>query len=234
MSRLVLVHGAWHGAWAWREVRGPLEDAGHDVVALDLPGTDGGGSATLQEQGEAVAAVLRCSPDEAVLVAHSHGGLVAQEAAASEPGRVRAVIGVDAWFAEPGETFLDVVPEWMRHQVAAATRQHADGVTVPAPPAVAFGVTDPVLSRIVESLLVPQPLSTFDAPSSGFSFLRAGIPGIGIVCEPVRLPFAALAARQGLSVRPVASGHDVMLLQPQRLVELVLAFVRDLSSGEAA
>jgi hypothetical protein len=29
MATFVLVHGAMHGAWCWRDVRGPLRDAHH-------------------------------------------------------------------------------------------------------------------------------------------------------------------------------------------------------------
>ncbi|MGZ4769676.1 MAG: alpha/beta fold hydrolase, partial [Ilumatobacteraceae bacterium] len=35
---IVLVHGAWHGAWCWDLVRERLESAGVHVVAVDLPG----------------------------------------------------------------------------------------------------------------------------------------------------------------------------------------------------
>ena len=40
MSRppLVLVHGAWGGAWIWRRALGPLRAAGHEVHAVTLTG----------------------------------------------------------------------------------------------------------------------------------------------------------------------------------------------------
>jgi alpha-beta hydrolase superfamily lysophospholipase len=38
MARLVLVHGAFGGAWCWEPVIEPLEAAGHTVETLDLPG----------------------------------------------------------------------------------------------------------------------------------------------------------------------------------------------------
>ena len=39
-SAFVLVHGAWHGAWCWRRVLGPLRDAGHQAFAVSLSGAD--------------------------------------------------------------------------------------------------------------------------------------------------------------------------------------------------
>ena len=38
MANILLVHGSCHGAWCWRDVIGPLEDMGHSVRAVDLPG----------------------------------------------------------------------------------------------------------------------------------------------------------------------------------------------------
>src|SRR5947207_1789767 len=35
---VVLVHGAWHGAWCWKKVTPMLRAAGHDVYAVDLSG----------------------------------------------------------------------------------------------------------------------------------------------------------------------------------------------------
>ena len=39
MARLVLVHGAFAGAWCWEPVVAPLEAAGHSVETFDLPGS---------------------------------------------------------------------------------------------------------------------------------------------------------------------------------------------------
>ena len=35
---IVLVHGAWAGAWCWKKVLAPLRDAGHEVHAVTLTG----------------------------------------------------------------------------------------------------------------------------------------------------------------------------------------------------
>ncbi|MGC2822408.1 MAG: alpha/beta fold hydrolase, partial [Candidatus Sulfotelmatobacter sp.] len=34
----VLVHGAWQGAWVWDTIVPRLRAAGHDAIAVDLPG----------------------------------------------------------------------------------------------------------------------------------------------------------------------------------------------------
>jgi pimeloyl-ACP methyl ester carboxylesterase len=80
---LVLVHGAGSARWSFDEVRPHLERR-FTVVALDRRGrgdsTDGGEYA-LEREFEDVAAVVRDAGDEAMLVGHSYGGLVAAGAA---------------------------------------------------------------------------------------------------------------------------------------------------------
>jgi len=34
----ILVHGAWHGGWAWKHVFEKLTQEGHTVLTPDLPG----------------------------------------------------------------------------------------------------------------------------------------------------------------------------------------------------
>ncbi|MGI9378145.1 MAG: alpha/beta fold hydrolase, partial [Methyloligellaceae bacterium] len=38
MATYVLVHGAWHGGWCWREVRQRLRAEGHRVFTPTLTG----------------------------------------------------------------------------------------------------------------------------------------------------------------------------------------------------
>jgi pimeloyl-ACP methyl ester carboxylesterase len=35
---VVLVHGAWHGAWCWAALQAELENRGIASLAVDLPG----------------------------------------------------------------------------------------------------------------------------------------------------------------------------------------------------
>jgi pimeloyl-ACP methyl ester carboxylesterase len=92
MARLVLVHGAFGGAWCWEPVAGPLTELGHTVETLDLPG--GGdddtpvAGITLESCAARVGDVLAARPEPAVLVGHSMGGVVVTQAAADHPERV--------------------------------------------------------------------------------------------------------------------------------------------------
>jgi pimeloyl-ACP methyl ester carboxylesterase len=112
MARFLLVHGAFGGAWCWQPVVAALEAAGHTVDALDLPG--GGDDRTPVEEitleacAGRVRDVLDSRPEDAVLVAHSMGGVVATQAAGSDPTGITSLIFVAAFMPANGQSLLDL------------------------------------------------------------------------------------------------------------------------------
>src|SRR5258708_32658326 len=69
----VLVHGAYHGAWCWDELRADLERGGHASTAVNLPcdDPDAGAERYVDE-------ILHAIPKRAesiVMVGHSLAGL---------------------------------------------------------------------------------------------------------------------------------------------------------------
>ena len=108
MSAFLLVHGAWHGAWCWRRVTPVLEERGHRVVAVDLPGH---GSdpipperVTLQDYARAVSNIIADQSEAIFVVGHSMGGLVISQAAELAPGRVRGLIYLCAYLPMNGQS----------------------------------------------------------------------------------------------------------------------------------
>lgn len=80
---VLLVHGAWHGAWCWaRHVMPYLADAGWEVHALSLRGHGGSPAGSLnrlrlRDYADDVATVA-ADLGRVVLVGHSMGGAVVQ------------------------------------------------------------------------------------------------------------------------------------------------------------
>lgn len=67
MASFSLVHGAWHGGWAWDLVRERLEARGHTVHAPDLP---------CEQPGATPEGYAACVPSADVVVGHSMAGFV--------------------------------------------------------------------------------------------------------------------------------------------------------------
>jgi pimeloyl-ACP methyl ester carboxylesterase len=101
---VVLVHGAWHGAWAWERVLPLLTSAGVECFALDLPGhgADGGPFGDLYSDVARVRETLDELNGDVVLVGHSYGGAVITEAGLHPA--VHHLVYVAAFALEPGES----------------------------------------------------------------------------------------------------------------------------------
>src|SRR5258708_453841 len=80
--QVVLVHGAWHGGWAFDRVLPLLTIAGVSSVAVDLPahGEDTGPPGDLHSDAARVKAQLDRADERVVLLGHSYGGAVITEA----------------------------------------------------------------------------------------------------------------------------------------------------------
>jgi len=115
----VLIPGAGGSAWYWHRVAGLLEELGHEVIPVDLPGDDPG--AGLPEYASLVTDAIGSRTDT-VLVAQSLGGFTAPLVATKIP--VRAVVFVNAMIPRPGETpgaWWDNTG-WAEARIAAAER----------------------------------------------------------------------------------------------------------------
>lgn len=112
MATFVLVHGAFHGAWCWEKVVPLLEQAGHRVVARDLPGHGSDPTppdeVTLDSYARAVAALLDDQPEPVVLVGHSMGGGVITQAAEYRPEKIRLLVYLCAHLLKDGQSMADV------------------------------------------------------------------------------------------------------------------------------
>src|SRR5437870_13500893 len=102
MSRtVVLVHGAWHGAWCWEQVLTHLDNAGRRAIAVDLPSVSSA-TATLAGDVACVRAALDAVENDALLVGHSYGGVVVTEA--GRHPAVAHIASLTAFALEPGES----------------------------------------------------------------------------------------------------------------------------------
>jgi pimeloyl-ACP methyl ester carboxylesterase len=111
MSTYVLIHGSWHGAWCWHKVIPRLQAAGHDVIAPDMPGHGRDwrppGPITMRDYVNTITAVLDRACEPVVLVAHSRGGLAAEE----RPKKIRTLIYLAALLLPSGNRLLDDWPD---------------------------------------------------------------------------------------------------------------------------
>ena len=228
MTTFVLVHGAWHGGWAWDRIVPGLEAAGARALAPTLTGLaddrlGDGATVCLRTHVEDVVGVLDTLTNEpVVLVGHSYAGLVVREAANRRPERVKKIVLVDGWAGPDGSSLLSLAPTWFGDGIHAAVEDGCHPRLIPAPHPAVFGIGAPDDVRLLEQRLRPQPLRTFTDPTILTGAVDE-IPGVGIYCRPENLPFAELASELGYELVGIDGPHDVMVSDPRLVAGQLLA-----------
>jgi pimeloyl-ACP methyl ester carboxylesterase len=95
-ATVVLVHGAWHGAWCWEKVAPRLDAAGIATVAVELPLT------SLHDDVKATTSAVDAIEGRVVLCGHSYGGAVITEA--GHHPSVEHLVYLTAFACDEGES----------------------------------------------------------------------------------------------------------------------------------
>jgi pimeloyl-ACP methyl ester carboxylesterase len=220
MATFVLLHGAWHGGWCWRDMVAALRADGHEVLAPTLSGVAErahlAAHIDLSAHIEEVAGLLSYEDvRDVVLVGHSYAGLVIAGAAARAAERVSRLIYLDAFIADAGQSLFDLLRPERRAVYESSMR---DGL-IPSPPPEVFGITDPERAGWTRERLTPQPLRTLIEPLEA----TPSLPATYIRCTegPLVPSFEGFAARFWGDVVEIGTGHDAMITRPTDLAALV-------------
>jgi pimeloyl-ACP methyl ester carboxylesterase len=139
---IVLAHGAWSAAWAWRKVRPLLAAAGHQFFTPTYTGLGerahlASPSNDLETHIEDVLGVLKFEDlRDVVLLGHSYGGMVATGVADRARDRIGQLIYLDAFVPVDGQALIDLVPPAERQRLLDSVKT-GDGWRVtpnPIPP----------------------------------------------------------------------------------------------------
>ena len=175
MATIVIVPGATHGGWRWKQVRVALQAAGHEVYTLTLTGLGershlASPAIDLETHIQDVVHVLEYEDlRDVVLVGHSYGGMVLPAVADRAAARLARLIYVDAVLPTDGECALDAFPPAVRAAWEEEARVHGEGWRVPPTPG-----DDP--------RAVPMPLKPTQQPLHLTGTDRSAIPAVYLHC----------------------------------------------------
>ncbi len=198
MARIVLIHGAFGGAWAWEPALPGLRAAGHQVEAIDLPGSGADrtpvAEVTLDSYAERICRTLAEGPP-AVLVGQSMGGISVTNAAARCLENVAMLVYIAAFAPRDGQSLMDMVayPEAADDQVQAHMVVEGDPPVAILPPDGArialFNCCTEEQANWAAERLGPQPVAPMQhpmktAPADPHTLAR--LPRAYIVCAQDR------------------------------------------------
>lgn len=229
MARILLIHGACHGAWCWRDVIPALEALGHEAVALDMPGRAGDtrdpASLTL---GDHAATILDAAGDGALLVGHSAGGFSISAAAEAAPEKVRGLVYVAALLPQDGDSLMGMMRGLEPTEHKAGFSRVLDGKgyifdTEGAAQVLYNGVSDADADWAL-TMICPEPGAPHrEAIRLGADF--AGVPKTFVRCTEDRVipsnDQARMAREGGAALHDIATGHSPFLSTPARLAALI-------------
>ena len=164
----VLVHGAWFGGWAWRDVAPALRAAGHVVTTPTLTGLGerghlGGPDTSLSTHvADLVAHVTIEGLHDIHLVGWSYGGMVITGAMAEIADRVASLVYLDAFVPDHGRSLVDYSAGPTR--AALAERGDAGSAPLPIRDPATFGVDDADILAYCAPRLRPQPVRCMTEP----------------------------------------------------------------------
>jgi pimeloyl-ACP methyl ester carboxylesterase len=227
----LLVHGAWHGGWCWRDVVPRLRKAGHEVFAPSLTGLGerkhlASARVDLETHIQDIVALVEMEDlKKVVLVGHSYGGMVITGVADRIPTRLAALVYLDAFVPENGKCALDyVVPER-----AARMRHEGERTGFVTPPLMSlWGLTLQSHLDFVGPREVRHPFPTFSQPISLSNYAESRrIPKTFLYCSsPATGTFDQFAERYqndpAWRFHELKTGHDAMLLVPDEVTRLLL------------
>ncbi len=133
-ARLLLVHGACHGAWCWRDLVPALAARGVAAHAIDLPGHRADATplaeVTLDSYARAIIAAARAMHGGPVsILGHSMAGYAIAAAAIMAPEIVEKLIFLCAYVPEDGKSLVDMRKSGPRQPLSGAFEVSEDGIS---------------------------------------------------------------------------------------------------------
>ncbi|HVB89415.1 MAG TPA: alpha/beta hydrolase [Beijerinckiaceae bacterium] len=165
---IVLVHGAWSGAWSWKGVAKILRARGFEVYAPTLSGLADRGHippqiVSLDTHVADICGLLRYEDlHDVMLVGHSYGGMVITGVADRESERISGMIYLDAFVPESGQSLWDIAGAPAREAQMRVAQAHDGGHSLPRPnPSPAM---DQDFVDRWGAFFTPQPVGTLSQP----------------------------------------------------------------------
>ena len=218
MAMFLFIPGGWHGGWTFSGFAARLRQAGHEVWTPTLSGLEensrqASGAINLTTHiGDVLELLAVEDLQQVILCSHSYGGMVATGVADRAPERLAALVYLDAFVPQDGQSWWDLAGEGYRQ--LALDRSRHDG----------FGVAPP---EHLDRRCAPHPMASFlqEIRLSGAQhtirqkvFVYAG----GWAATPFTAQYQRLQNDPDWQVEAIDCRHDLVNAAP----DAVLAILR--------
>ena len=228
----LLVHGAWHGGWVWREMADLLRYQGYSVSCPTQTG--------LGERKHLISSdislevfiedivnhIISEDLHNIILVGHSFAGSTISGVADRLKDRIKQLIYLDAVILLNGQSPFDIAPDEVVKERTALAEKSEGKLSIPPPKAEAFGVFDVRKVITLESKLTPHPISTFRSKLILKNEVGNGLPLSYIICtDPIYKSLESsrqVVKKMNWPIFELKSGHNAMFTHPQETLNLLM------------
>lgn len=237
----ILVHGAWQGAWAWDTIVPRLRGAGHDAIAVDLPGNGADATppqdVTLELYAAHVSRIVDSVTGPIVLVGHSMGGTAVAQTCELRPERVALAIYLCAFLLPDGMSVIEFYGKYLKPEMRGAHArvtydpQHLMSSVDPASAIeVFYHQADRSLAEAAALRLTPQPEGGRRSHLRLSAARFGSVPRVYIEARDDRSVHLPLQRKMQeltpcLATYALESDHAPQLSQPDALTDLLLEAV---------
>jgi len=229
MSNFVLTSGAWHGGWCYRQLALKLTNSGHQVYAPTYAGVGElknliDKSINLSTHIKQVINLIELEDlSDVILVGHSYGGLVITGVADALFNRISALVYIDAFVPENGNSQFDLMPPEYQQAFLNLTTQ---GFSVSPLAAESFNFLRNEDLEMVKNKLTPHPLATFLEKISltgkykeikNLNYIISENWGKGAFKDL----YEKLVSTGNWKINTLPCGHDIMIDLPEELSKIL-------------
>lgn len=230
MANIVLAHGAWSAAWAWKKMRPLFRAAGHEFYAPTYTGLGARAhlaapAVDLSTHIQDVLGVLEFEDlKDVVLLGHSYGGMVATGVVDKARSRIARVVYLDAFVPKDGQSLFDLVGPKAEGNMRKGAEKDGDGWKLPVNPMPPDTAPEDVAWASPRRR--PQPIKTFEQriklesteapPPRHFIYAKRNMPG-----DAFRQFADRARSEAGWTCDEMDASHNPHITCPQELMALL-------------
>ena len=228
----ILVHGAWHGGWVWKEVKESLQKQGYNVTCPTQTGL-GERKHLLSLKitidtfiDDIVNHILIEDLANIILVGHSFAGSTISGVADRLKDRINRLIYLDAVILSNGQSPFDIAPDSIVKERIALAQNSENQMSIPPPSPEDFGVFDQRKAITLAKNLTPHPISTFQSKLNIINEIGNGLPLSYIFCtNPIYKSLESsreIVRKKKWPMFELNASHDAMYTHPKETLNLLM------------
>lgn len=236
---IILVHGAYHGAWCWERMLPHLLGYSGTIFTPTLSGL--GEKKSLLSSGidlsthihDILQFIQSQDLKNVILVGHSYSGMIIAGVAEKLPERIHRLVYLDAMLPLNNQTAFDIMPGTRARITEVVLSGKLTKIINPPAPQV-LGIIDPKEIEWVQTHLTPMPCGCYEEPIELKNPRCEDILKTYLL-SAVQAPGESQKAHEDAYKRAVGKNwarqtipgpHDGMITHPKELAEILISIAK--------